>query len=146
MPPTGCAPHWKRARGEHVTYTLLDPRDNSPLGSSRYLNIRDKDRGLEIGWTWLGQKAQRTPVNTEAKLLLLSQAFDDFGAYRVELKTDARNLRSQAAIERIGGTREGVFRRHMMAQHGFVRDTVYYSIIDAEWPVVRQRLLTLLQR
>lgn len=135
-----------RARGEHITYTLLDPRDNSPLGSSRYLNIRGRDRGLEIGWTWLGRKAQRTPVNTEAKFLLLRQAFEDFGALRVELKTDARNLRSQAAIERIGATREGLFRRHMIAQHGFVRDTVYYSVIDTEWPVVKQHLLHRLQR
>lgn len=134
------------ARGEQVAYTLLDATTGAPLGSSRYLNIRARDHGLEIGWTWLGKAAQRTPVNTEAKLLLLRQAFEDFGAYRVELKTDARNQRSQAAIARIGGTKEGVFRRHMIAQGGFVRDTVYYSIVDSEWPAVRQRLLALLER
>jgi len=134
------------ARGEQLAYVLLDPATHAPLGSSRYLNIRSRDHGLEIGWTWLGHDAQRTAVNTEAKFLLLRQAFEDFGAYRVELKTDARNLRSQAAIERIGAKKEGIFRRHMLAQHGFVRDTVYYSIIDTEWPEVKNRLLHRLSR
>lgn len=129
------------ARGEHIPYVLLDPARGTALGSSRYLNIRARDRGLEIGWTWLGKAAQRTPVNTEAKYLLLQQAFEVFGCCRVELKTDLRNTRSQMAIERIGGIREGVFRKHMLAQHGFMRDTVYYSILDEEWPQVKRRLL-----
>jgi N-acetyltransferase len=132
-------------RREHITYTLLDPVSNAVLGSSRYLNIRAKDHGLEIGWTWLGKAAQRTAVNTEAKYLLLQQAFEAIGTYRVELKTDARNLRSQAAIERIGAVKEGVFRKHMIAQQGFVRDSVYYSILDTEWPAIKQRLLRMLQ-
>ena len=101
---------------------------------------------LEIGWTWLGQEWQRTPVNTEAKLLLLRHAFDKLGCQRVEFKTDARNLRSQRALERIGASREGVLRKHMVVQEEFPRDSVYFSVIDDDWPEVRQRLEVLLKR
>ncbi len=127
-------------QGQHHTYVLIDPRTDRVMGSSRYLNIRPRDHGLEIGYTWLGKDYQRTVVNTEAKYLLLGQAFDVFGAYRVELKTDQRNMRSQRAIERIGAQREGVLRRHMVTQGGYVRDSVLYSITDKDWPQVRKSL------
>jgi RimJ/RimL family protein N-acetyltransferase len=97
-------------------------------------------RRLEIGWTWYGAAYQRTPVNTECKLLLLTHAFDVLGCNRVEFKTDHMNTRSQVAIERLGATREGVFRRHRIRRDGTLRDTVWYSIIREEWPAVRARL------
>lgn len=127
-------------KGEHITYVILSTTTKQILGSTRYLNIRGKDRSVEIGWTWLSQAAQRTQVNTETKHLLLSYAFEVLGAYRVEFKTDSRNLRSQRAIERIGATREGVFRKHAIVQQGYVRDSVYFSIIDTEWDHVNAML------
>ena len=110
------------------------------VGSTRFLALRPEHRSLEIGWTWLGQDYQRTVVNTEAKLLLLAHAFEHLGCIRVEFKTDARNLRSQQALERIGAVREGVLRQHMIVQGGYRRDSVYFSVIDTEWPQVKQRL------
>ena len=95
---------------------------------------------MEIGWTWIAPSHQRSAVNTEAKLLQLTYAFDDLGATRVALKTDGRNLRSQAAIERLGAQREGPLRRHIKMPDGFIRDTVYFSILSDEWPAVRARL------
>lgn len=109
-------------------------------GSTRYLDLRPEHLGLEIGWTWIARDAQRTAVNTECKLLLLTHAFETLGARRVQLKTDARNVNSQRAIERLGALREGVLRSHMFVRDGFLRDTVMYSITDAEWPRVRERL------
>ena len=123
-----------------VAFAILDRVSGEPVGSSRYLNIRPPHRGLEIGWTWLGRDWQRTPVNTEAKLLLLGHAFEALGAIRVEFKTDERNTRSQAALERIGATREGVLRQHMIVQDGFLRNSVYFSILDDEWPAVKEGL------
>jgi len=115
------------------------------VGSTRYLDLRPPDRALEIGWTWIGRPWQRTAINTECKYLLLRHAFEDLGAIRVQLKTDARNLQSQRAIERIGAVREGVLRRHRVLWDGFVRDTVFYSVIDSEWPAVKARLEELLR-
>ena len=129
----------------HYTYVLVDPVSKEVMGSSRYLNIRPKDSIVEIGYTWLSSKFQRTAVNTEAKLLLLTNAFENMHANRVELKTDARNLRSQKAIERIGAKKEGVLRHHMVTQGGFVRDTVMYSIIKSEWPTVKEGLASKLR-
>jgi RimJ/RimL family protein N-acetyltransferase len=116
------------------------------VGSTRFLDIRRAHRGLEIGWTWIALEQQRSAVNTECKRLLLAHAFEDLGAVRVQLKTDARNLPSQRAIERIGAVREGVLRRHMVVTDGFVRDSVLYSITDLEWPGVRARLDEFLRR
>lgn len=109
-------------------------------GSTRYLDLRPEHRGLEIGWTWIARDAQRTAVNTECKLLLLAHAFEDLGAERVQLKTDARNANSQRAIERLGAVREGVLRKHMFVRERYLRDTVMYSITRSEWPAVRERL------
>mgnify|MGYP005847193921 CR=1 FL=1 len=128
-------------REMHYTYVLAEPSSGVLMGSTRYLNVRPRDHGLEIGYTWLGRDYQRTAVNTEAKYLLLTHAFEVLGAFRVELKTDARNLRSQKAIERLGAQKEGVLRRHMVVQDGFVRDSVMYSITDLDWPDVKKGLM-----
>ncbi|HTL52193.1 MAG TPA: GNAT family protein [Planctomycetota bacterium] len=113
---------------------------NQPGGSSRYIDIRAADRGLEIGWTWVGTPWQRTAVNTEAKLLLMRHAFETLGAIRVQLKTDLRNVRSQNAIERIGAKREGILRKHVILWDGYIRDTVMFSVTREEWPEVQRRL------
>lgn len=116
-------------------------RDGSrAVGITSYLDIQPANRSLEIGFTWIGRAWQRTAVNPEAKLLLLRHAFETLGAHRVQLKTDGRNLQSQRALEKLGAVREGVLRRHMILPDGFVRDTVMYSIVDREWPGVRDAL------
>ena len=119
--------------GTEVPFAIVDRASGRAAGSTRFLDLQREHRGLEIGWTWLGPAWRRTAVNTECKQLLLRHAFEDLGAYRVTLKTDARNIRSQRSIERIGGVREGVLRRHRVCWDGFVRDTVYYGILDSEW-------------
>jgi len=104
------------------------------------LNIEPAHRTLEIGWTWIGTKYQRTAINTECKYLLLGHAFEQLGAVRVQFKTDARNKQSQRAIERIGAVTEGVLRKSHTTHTGYIRDSVYYCIIDDEWPAVKHRL------
>jgi N-acetyltransferase len=131
--------------GREVAFAIVATTSGKVVGSTRFLDIQRPHRALEIGWTWIGAPWQRTSINTECKLLLLGHAFDMLGAHRVTLKTDARNERSQRAIERIGGVREGVLRRHRVCWDGFVRDTVYYGILDHEWPQVRTRLERMLQ-
>lgn len=133
--------HTLAAAGEHISFAIIDTTTNRIAGSSRYLAIRAPHRGLEIGYTWLGRDFQRSHVNRAAKLCLLSHAFDTLKALRVELKCDSRNERSQLAIARLGATQEGVFRKHMVVRNGFVRDTVYFSIIDSEWPAIKRQLL-----
>ena len=115
-------------------------------GATRYLNIMPKDRGLEIGGTWYGHEFQRTAVNTECKYLLLQHAFETLECIRVQLKTDQRNERSQKAIERIGAVKEGVLRNHMILPDGRYRHSVFYSILDSEWPQVKQHLEQMLNR
>jgi len=113
--------HWideAHATPGHVAFAIVESARGRVAGSTRYLNIRPAHRSLEIGWTWLGQDYQRTAVNTEAKLLLMTHAFERLGCIRVEFKTDARNARSQQALERIGARREGVLRNHMIVQGG----------------------------
>jgi len=126
--------------GREVALALVAVGSGRAVGSTRFLDIQRPHSALEIGWTWIGPRWQRTAINTECKLLLLGHAFDDLGAHRVTLKTDARNVRSQRAIERIGGVREGVLRRNRVCWNGFVCDTVYYGIVDHEWPHVKTRL------
>lgn len=128
------------AAGRYVAWATIDRATGRAIGSTRFGDISPADGRVEIGWTWIAPAHQRTAANTEAKLLQLAYAFDDLGATRVALKTDGRNLRSQAAIERIGGIREGVLRRHLRLPDGFIRDTVYYSILAEEWPAVKARL------
>lgn len=126
--------------GECLPFAIIDLATERAIGSTRYLNIVPKDYGVEIGWTWLDPAVRRSGVNTECKYLLLQHAFDKLGAIRVQLKTDSRNLRSQTAIERIGAIKEGVLRNHMIMADGYRRHTVYYSILDSEWPSVKAGL------
>ena len=126
--------------GREVAFAIVALASGKAVGSTRFLDIQRPHRALEIGWTWIGAPWQRTAINTECKLLLLRHVFDELLAHRVTLKTDARNLRSQRAIERIGGVREGVLRRNRVCWNGFVCDTVYYGIVDHEWPHVKTRL------
>lgn len=140
------AAHQEQAKGVRIPFAVIDASNGRAVGSTSYLDISPKDRRIEIGWTWLGAPARRTPINTECKYLLLRHAFETLGCGRVQLKTDQRNLRSQAAIERIGGIKEGVLRQHMVQPDGFVRDSVYYSIIASEWPGVKSRLEAMLRR
>ena len=131
---------------DQVPFAIVETGKGKVVGSTRYMNIRNDHKSLEIGWTWLGQEWQRTHVNTDVKLLLLSHAFERLGCLRVEFKTDERNLRSQRALERIGATREGVLRKHMIVQKDFPRNSVYFSVIDSEWPEVKERLVQLRDR
>ena len=126
--------------GERIHFAVILGEEDRAIGSTGYLDIDRPNRALEIGMTWYGVAYQRTVVNTECKYLLLRHAFEDLGALRVCLKTDSRNERSQRAIERIGGVREGVLRNHRITWDGANRHSVYYSIIDTEWPQVRQGL------
>jgi N-acetyltransferase len=112
--------------------------------TSYFFETRWLNRTLEIGWTWLSPAYWRTAVNTAAKYLLLRHAFEALGAYRVELMTDVRNLRSQRAIERLGASREGLARSHMICPDGFRRDSVLYSLLDHAWPTVKARLEAML--
>jgi RimJ/RimL family protein N-acetyltransferase len=127
-------------RDEYVSWATVDAGSGRAIGSSRFLDIAPEHDRLEIGWTWIAPSHQRTPTNTEAKLLQLTYAFEELGANRVALKTDLRNERSQAAIERIGGLREGVLREQLRMPDGYRRSSVYFSILAAEWPNVRARL------
>ena len=131
--------------GRRIPFAIVERSSEQAVGSTSYLDIRAHDRGVEIGWTWLAPFVWNSGVNTEAKYLLLSHAFDA-GAIRVAIKTDRRNERSQRAIEALGATREGVWRNHRVLSTGAYRDTVYYSIIDSEWPAVREHLQTRLAR
>lgn len=129
-----------QARGAVLPFAIVDVATERAIGSTRYLDISAHDRHVEIGWTWLGKSFWRTPLNTECKFLLLQHAFETLGCIRVALKTDLRNERSQRAIERIGGVREGVLRRVVVMHDGYERSTVYYSILDDEWAEVKKRL------
>jgi prepilin-type processing-associated H-X9-DG protein len=133
-------------RGTDIPFAIIDAGSGTVAGSTRYLEIRREHRGLEIGWTWLGPKYQRTGINTECKYLLLSHAFDTLDAMRVQLKTDSRNVQSQKAIERIGAKPEGVLRAHMLMWDGHVRDSAYFSITTEEWPTVKEGLRQMLER
>ena len=131
---------------QDLPFTVFHLASGRVAGATRYLNIVPEFRGLEIGGTWYGLEFQRTAVNTECKYLLLEYAFETLECIRVQFNTDSRNVRSQRAIERIGAKHEGVLRNHMILPDGRFRDSVYYSIIDTEWPDVRERLEEMLTR
>lgn len=133
-------------KGTDLPFVAIHLASGRVAGATRYLNIMPKDRGLEIGGTWYGLEFQRTPVNTECKYLLLRHAFETLGCIRVQLKTDLRNERSQKAIERIGAVKEGVLRNHMILPDGRIRHSVFYSILDTEWPEVKKRLEEMMNR
>jgi RimJ/RimL family protein N-acetyltransferase len=127
-------------KGTDLPFVVIHLASGRVAGATRYLNIMPKDRSLEIGGTWYGAEFQRTPVNTECKYLLLAHSFETLGCIRVQLKTDLRNERSQKAIERIGAVKEGILRNHMILPDGRFRHSVFYSILDTEWPAVKRRL------
>lgn len=127
-------------RGKDIPFAIVSLATGELVGSTRYLTITPHDRGIEIGWTWLARAARRTPVNTECKYLLLQHAFETLKAIRVQIKTDSRNLTSQRAIERLGATKEGILRNHMIMPDGYYRHSVYYSILDTEWAIVKANL------
>lgn len=134
------------AAGTDVPFVVVHLGSDRLAGATRYMDIRPSHRGLEIGGTWYGREFRRTAVNTEAKYLLLKHAFEVLDCIRVQLKTDSRNERSQRAIERIGAKREGMLRNHMILPDGIIRHSVYYSILDSEWPAARSHLEELLGR
>lgn len=136
----------RQEKGTDLPFAVIDLKSGKAIGATRYMEIRPKDRGLEIGGTWYGRAYQRSVVNTECKFLLLQHAFEGLGCIRVQFKTDLRNIRSQKAIERIGATKEGIFRNHMILPDGTIRHSVYYSIIVEEWQSVKAHLIGLLSK
>ncbi len=126
--------------GTVCVFAILDRTSGRPVGSTGYHDLRETHRGLEIGGTWLEPSAWRTGANIEAKLLMLEHVFERLGCMRVEFKTDSRNERSRAALAALPARFEGIFRRHMIIEDVGVRDSAYYSVIDNEWPVVRENL------
>jgi N-acetyltransferase len=130
----------EKERGTSLPFATILNKTNKAIGSTRFGNIRIQDRRTEIGWTWLTPKYQRTFANTEAKLLMLTHAFETWKCIRVELKTDVLNDKSRNAILRIGATQEGIFRQHIVCDNGRLRDSVYFSILDSEWESVKKNL------
>jgi N-acetyltransferase len=134
------AAHTDRANGTALPFAIIERASGKAVGSTRFMDIRVKDRGIEIGWTWLAKQVRRTPVNTECKYLLMRHAFEELGCIRLQLKTDSLNERSRTAILRIGAQFEGVLRNHMIRPDGTYRHSAYYSVLDSEWPTVKERL------
>src|SRR5215210_4948314 len=126
--------------GMEAAFATVDAGTGKTVGSTRYLALRPEHRGLEIGWTWLAPSHWQTGANVEAKLLMLEHAFGRLSCLRVEFKTDSRNERSRAALAALPAYFEGIFRKHMLVRGGERRDSAYYSIVDDEWPEVRDNL------
>jgi RimJ/RimL family protein N-acetyltransferase len=135
-----------QAAGTTLPFVTIERSSQRVIGSTRFMNIERAHRRLEIGGTWIAKPWQRTAINTEAKYLMLRHAFETLGCVRVELKTDALNERSRNAILRIGAKEEGTLRQHIVTWTGRLRDTVYYSILDSEWPQVKEALEEKLNR
>lgn len=135
----------ERERGSQYPFAIFHKESGKIIGSTRFTEIQVQHKRLEIGWTWLDPAYWATAVNLECKLLLLTHCFEVLGLYRVQLRTDVLNIRSRKAIEKIGATFEGVFRHDMVRGNGSKRDSVYYSIIDTEWPTVKDALTLLLE-
>src|SRR5437660_9390724 len=131
-------------RGESVVFATVERSSGRVVGSTRFMNIDRANRRVEIGSTWIAPSWQRTSVNTEAKYLMLRHAFEVWQCIRVELKTDALNQKSRNAILRIGAKEEGTLRRHLITWTGRIRDSVYFSILDSEWPEAKARLEAML--
>jgi RimJ/RimL family protein N-acetyltransferase len=129
-----------QSRGTDLPFVVILQETEKVIGATRYLEIQPENRSLEIGGTWYAVAYQRTAVNTECKYLLLHHAFEMLGCVRVQFKTDLRNERSQKALERIGAVKEGVLRNHMILPDGFLRTSVYYSILENEWPEAKIHL------
>ncbi len=136
----------EQAAGMSLPFATIEKASGRAVGSTRFANIERVHRRVEIGWTWIAREWQRTAINTEAKLLMLTHAFETLGCIRVELKTNSLNTRSLNAMLRIGATEEGTFRNHMIGAGGRIRHTVYFSIIDSEWPAIKASLQSKLSR
>jgi len=132
--------------GSEMNFAIIDQTTQKAVGATSLYRVVPEHRRMELGKSWLGAPYRRTRINTAAKLLLLSHAFETVGANRVELNTDIRNLRSQRALERIGATRDGILRAHTIMRDGFVRDTVNYSFTRFEWAYAKTRIMALLER
>jgi N-acetyltransferase len=135
-----------QAAGTQLPFVTVERASRRVIGATRFMNIDGAHRRVEIGGTWIARPWQRSAINTEAKYLMLRHAFEALGCVRVELKTDALNTRSRNAILRIGAKEEGTLRRHMVTWTGRIRDTVYFSILDSEWPRVKADLEAKLRR
>jgi RimJ/RimL family protein N-acetyltransferase len=152
VPPPDKAPAWldaalaqRRVQGA-MPFAVRDNTDGSVVGSTRYFNVDAANRRLEIGHTWYAKRAQRTAINTECKLLLLTHAFEALHCIAVEFRTHWLNQASRAAIARLGAKQDGVLRNHQLLADGSRRDTVVFSIVDGEWPAVKRHLRFLLER
>ncbi len=132
--------------GACLPFAIISLDRERAVGETRYFNLMLQDHGVEIGWTWLAPSVQRTGVNTESKYLLLRHVFEAMGAIRVQLRTHHLNTNSQRAIERLGAVKEGLLRNHVIMPDGSYRHSVYYSIIESEWPAIKARLQTMMQR
>lgn len=130
----------KKETGTELPFVILNSENNTVIGSTRFLEISGKNKSLEIGWTWLTPSYWGTKINAECKYLLINYCFETLGMIRIQLKTDKDNIRSQKAIERIGGVKEGILRNHMIRKDGTYRDSVFYSIIKSDWPQIKRSL------
>lgn len=131
----------EQKRGVSLPFATVEKSSNKVVGSTRFGNIDAKNLRAEIGWTWIAPAWQKTFVNTNAKLLMLTHAFETWKCIRVELKTDVLNEKSRRAILRLGAKQEGIFRQHVICESGRLRDSVYFSILDNEWQDVKENLL-----
>jgi RimJ/RimL family protein N-acetyltransferase len=129
------------AAGSSVPWAIVDKRSERAVGITTFLNLEPGNRRLEIGSTWLGRASQRTGINTETKLLLLTHAFETLGCIAVEFRVHWHNQQSRAAVARLGAKQDGVLRNHKVWPDGTIRDTVVFSVIDGEWPTVKQSLV-----
>lgn len=130
----------ERDQGLALPFVTVDKASNEIVGSTRFGNISIQNRNAEIGWTWINPKWQRTYINTEAKLLMLTHAFETWKCIRIEIITDFYNEQSRNAILRLGAKQDGIFRNHLIVDSGRIRDSVIFSIIDSDWPEVRENL------
>ncbi|MBA4494626.1 GNAT family N-acetyltransferase [Paenactinomyces guangxiensis] len=136
----------QKEKGLELPFVVIDQESDEVIGSTRFLNVSRQNRSLEIGSTWYTPRVWRSPVNTECKYLLLRHSFEKLHALRVQIKTDSRNLRAQKAIERLGAVKEGTLRNERILYNGYIRDAVYYSIIDEEWPAIKRKLESFLSQ
>ncbi|MDN4525969.1 GNAT family N-acetyltransferase [Fictibacillus fluitans] len=135
-----------KKEGKHVPFIVKENLKGQIIGTTQICSIDKANRSVEIGWTWLSPKVWRTRVNTECKLLLLNYCFEELKVNRVQFSVSGENLRSQKAVERIGATKEGTFRKHRIKADGTIQDNIFYSIIDDEWGSVKERLIYLLNK
>jgi RimJ/RimL family protein N-acetyltransferase len=130
----------------YMPFAMVLPATGEAVGSSSFMDVRMEHRSLEIGGTWIAAPYQRTFINPSAKLLMLIHAFENLGCIRVQFRTDLRNIQSQKAMEKLGCVKEGTMRQHTICYDGYQRSTVFYSILDSEWPAVKEKLLDRLVR